>query len=176
MDAVHFIVRTILQVLLVSVFLLRFLLPLVRADVRNPVSQAVLRITNPIILPLSRIVPRARRIDVPALVALLVVQLVTTTTLLLLRGFGLVSPATLLALAFTELALTVLQFYFFAVLIYVLLSWVAPGTYSPAASLLASLCEPLLRPVRRILPPIGGLDLSPLFVMIGLQALQILIT
>ena len=78
--------------------------------------------------------------------------------------------------ALMSLAITVLQFYWFAILVYVILSWVAPGTYSPSASLLASLCEPLLRPVRRLIPPLAGLDLSAVFVLIALQALQILIT
>ena len=68
-----------------------------------------------------------------------------------------------------------LQFYFVAVLLHALLSWVAPGSYSPGAQLLSRLCEPLLSPLRRIVPPIGGLDFSALFVLIGLQALQILL-
>ncbi len=176
MDALIFIVRSVLQVLLVTVFLLRFLLPLVRADARNPLSQAVLRITNPLVLPLRRVIPAAGRIDTASLVALLLVQLATTALLFLLSGVGFSNPAVLVRVALTSLALTVLQFYFFAVLVYVVLSWVAPGTYSPAASLLASLCEPLLRPVRSIIPPLAGLDLSAVFVLIALQALQILIT
>ena len=176
MDALIFVVRTVLQVLLVTVFLLRFLLPLVRADARNPISQAIIRITNPLVLPLRRLIPSAGRVDTAALVALLVVQLITTALLFILRGIGLPSIAFLLHAALLSLALTAIQFYFFAILIYVVLSWVAPGTYSPAASLLASICEPLLRPVRRVIPPLGGLDLSAIFVLIALQALQILIT
>jgi YggT family protein len=74
-----------------------------------------------------------------------------------------------------DLARTILQFYTVAVLVYALLSWVAPGNDSPATRLLGRLCEPLLRPVRRVVPPIGGLDFSALFVLIGLQALQILL-
>lgn len=176
MDALIFIVRSLLQVLLVTVFLLRFLLPLVRADARNPLSQAVLRITNPLVLPLSRIVPPAGRIDTASLVALLIVQLATTAVVFLLMGIGLGRPLLLIESALLSLGLTTIQFYKFAILIYVILSWVAPGTYSPAASLLASLCEPLLRPVRSIIPPLAGLDLSAIFVLIGLQALEILIT
>jgi YggT family protein len=175
MDAIVFIVRTVLQVLLVTVFLLRFLLPLVKADMRNPLTQFVLRITNPIVLPLRRLIPPAGRVDTASLLAVILVQLVTTATLLLLRNFTLTDPLLLLRLAVMELMVTVVQFYFFAVFIYALLSWVAPGTYSPAASLLASLCEPLLRPIRRIVPPIAGLDLSAVIVLIGLQALLILL-
>ena len=175
MDALIFIVRSVLQVLLVTVFLLRFLLPLVKADSRNPLSQAVLKITNPLVLPLRRVIPAAGRIDMASLVALLLVQLATTAVVFLLMGFGLSRPGTLLQSALLSLALTVLQFYKFAIFIYVILSWVAPGTYSPSASLLANLCEPLLRPVRRLIPPLAGLDLSAIFVLIGLQALEILI-
>ena len=176
MEAVIFIVRTVLQTLLVTVFLLRFLLPLVRADSRNQLSQAVIRITNPLVLPLRRIIPPLGRIDSASLIALLVVQLAATATLLLLRGYTLTSPLLILRIALVDLVVTVIQFYFFAMLIYALLSWVAPGAYSPAASVLTSLCEPLLKPVRRVVPQIGGLDLSVVFVLIGLQALLILVT
>jgi YggT family protein len=176
MEAVIFIVRTVLQTLLVTVFLLRFLLPLVRADSRNQLSQAVIRITNPLVLPLRRIIPPLGRIDSASLIALLVVQLAATATLLLLRGYTLASPLFILRIALVDLTITVIQFYFFAMLIYALLSWVAPGAYSPAAGVLTSLCEPLLKPVRRVVPQIGGLDLSVVFVLIGLQALLILVT
>jgi YggT family protein len=79
-------------------------------------------------------------------------------------------------IALLSLLLTILQFYTFAILLFILLSWIAPGTYSPGAALLSSLCEPILQPVRRIVPPIAGIDFSALFVVIGLQALYILIT
>jgi len=176
MDALIYIVRSVLQVLLVNVFLLRFLLPLVRADARNPLSQAILKITNPLVLPLRRVIPPAGRIDSASLVALVLVQLLTTAIVFLLMGFGFSQPAALIQSALLSLAITVLQFYWFAILIFVILSWVAPGTRSPSASLLGSLCEPLLRPVRRLIPPLAGLDLSAVFVLIALQALQILIT
>jgi YggT family protein len=74
-----------------------------------------------------------------------------------------------------SLLATILQFYTFALLLYILLSWVAPGTYSPAAALLSSLCEPLLRPVRRLIPPLAGIDFSAMFLIIALQALYIAI-
>ena len=177
MDALIFIVRTLLQVLLVIVFLLRVLLPLVRADTRNQMSQAVIRMTNPLVLPLRKILPPIGKIDTASLVALLIVQIATTATLWLLGAYPYVFTAPqFLQVALLNLIITILQFYTFALFLYVLLSWVAPGTYSPAAALLSSLCEPLLRPVRRIIPTIGGMDFSALFLMIGLQALVILIT
>lgn len=176
MDALIFIVRTVLQVLLVTVFLLRVLLPLVRADSRNQLSQAVIRLTNPLVLPLRRILPPVGKFDTASLVALVIVQIATTATLWLLGAYPWVfTGAQFSQVVFLNLVTTVLQFYTFALFLYVLLSWVAPGTYSPAAALLQTLCEPLLRPVRRVVPPIAGLDLSAMFLMIGLQALVILI-
>ena len=177
MDALIFIVRTLLQVLLVIVFLLRVLLPLVRADSRNQLSQAVIRVTNPLVLPLRRILPPIGKIDTASIVALLIVQFATTAVLWLLGAYPFVyTLGQFVHISLLTLVLTILQFYTFAILLYVLLSWIAPGTYSPAAMILDSLCEPILRPVRRVIPPIAGIDLSALFVIIGLQALYILIT
>lgn len=177
MDALIFIVRTVLQVLLVTVFLLRVLLPLVRADARNQLSQAVIRLTNPLVLPLRRVLRPIGKFDTSSLVALLIVQFATTAVLWLLGAYPWVfTLPQFIHIALLSLLLTILQFYTFAILLYILLSWIAPGTYSPGAMLLSSLCEPLLAPVRRIIPPIAGLDLSALIVVIGLQALYILIT
>lgn len=176
MEALYFIVRTLLQVLLVTAFLLRVLFPLVRADSRNQLSQAVIRITNPLVLPLRKLLPPMGRIDTASIIALLLVQATTTAILWLLgaypRNIGL---ALFLQIVLMSLLSTLLLFYTYALLLYVLLSWIAPGTYSPAAGLLTSLCEPLLRPVRRLIPSIAGIDLSALFVIVGLQALYIAI-
>lgn len=173
MAALYFIIDALLTLVVIA-FLLRLLLPWVRADFRNPIGQAVLQFTNPLVMPLRRLLPPAGRIDVAAVLALLVVQLTKTTLLRLVAGLG---PAfvPLVVGGLIDLARTVLQFYFVAVLLHALLSWVAPGGYSAGSQLLARLCEPLLSPLRRIVPPIGGLDFSALFVLIGLQALQLLL-
>jgi YggT family protein len=176
MEAIIFIVRTLLQVLLVTVFLMRVLLPLTRSDARNQLSHAIIRLTNPLVLPLRRLLPPIGKIDTASVVALLIVQIAATATLWLLGAYPWISvPSQFLYVVLLSLLSTILQFYTFALLLYILLSWVAPGTYSPASSLLSNLCEPLLRPVRRLIPPIAGLDLSALFVIIALQALYIAI-
>jgi YggT family protein len=178
MEALQYVVRTLLQVLLVTVFLLRVLLPLVRADSRNQLTQAVIRLTNPLVLPLRRILPPIGKIDTASIVALLIVQCAATAVLWLLRAYPFVStPGEFMTIVLLTLLNTVIQFYTFALILYVVLSWVAPpGTYSPATALLDSLCEPLLRPVRRLIPPLGGIDFSALFVIIALQALWRLVT
>lgn len=173
MIAVHFILHTLTS-LLVAVFLLRVVMPLVRADFRNPIGQAILQVTNPLVMPLRKVLPPARRVDVASIVALLLVQFAGTALMQGILGTGL-ALGPLVVGGLVDLARTVLQLYFWLVLIHVLLSWVAPGQYSPGVQLVARLCEPLLRPVRRIIPPLGAFDLSPMFVLIGLQALQLLL-
>lgn len=175
MAALIFIIQTLLG-LLVMAFLLRLLLPLCRADARNPLSQAIIKLTNPLVLPLRRVLPPIKRLDTASLVALLAVQLASTAIVWVLSGYGLSAPIALIFAALRELLLTLLQFYFIAILINALLSWVAPGTYSPAVNILDSLCAPVLRPFRRLIPPIAGIDLSALFALIAIQAVRILIT
>jgi len=173
MAAILFILNALLTLLVVA-FLLRVAMPLVRADLRSPLGQAVLRVTDPLVRPLRRILKPAGKVDVASVVALLAVQLAGTAIIRLAAGGGF-APGAVLAGALHALALTVLQFYTVAVLVHALLSWVAPGTHNPATQLLDRLCQPLLAPFRRLVPPVGGLDFSALFVLIGLQALQILL-
>jgi YggT family protein len=176
-EAIIYIVRTLLQVLLVTVFLLRVLLPLVRADSRNQLSQAVIRLTNPLVLPLRRILPPIGKIDTASIVALLIVQIAATATLWLLGAYPRAQALPdFLYVVLLSLLSGILQFYIFCMLLYVLLSWVAPGAYSPASALLGSICEPVLRRVRRVIPPLAGLDLSALFVTIALFALNIVVS
>ncbi len=173
MAAILFILDALLTLVVVA-FLLRALMPLVRADFRNPLGQAVLRFTDPLVRPLRRVIGPLGRVDMASIVALLLVQFAGAALLRLVAGGGFALPEILIA-GLLEFAQTVLRFYTVAILAYAVLSWIAPGTYSPATRLLAALCEPLLGPVRRILPSVAGLDLAPLFVLIGLQALQILL-
>jgi YggT family protein len=174
MAALMFLADALLT-LVVMAFLLRFLMPLARADMRSPIGQAVLRFTNPIVLPMRKLLRPAGKIDTASLLALLLVQLAATAIIRLLAGLP-PAPGQLVLHALLDLLRNVLQFYFVAVLVYALLSWVAAAGHGNAAyQLLGRLCEPLLRPIRRVIPPIAGLDLSPLFLLLGLQALQILL-
>lgn len=173
MAAILFILDALLTLVVVA-FLLRAVMPLVRADFRNPLGQAVLRFTDPLVRPLRRVLGPVRRVDVASMVALVLVQFAGAALLRLVAGGGFSLVGTLVS-GSVALAQTILRFYSVAVLAYAVLSWIAPGTHSPATRLLSALCEPLLTPVRRILPPVAGLDLAPLIVLIGLQALQILL-
>lgn len=174
MDALIFIADSVLT-LAVYAFLLRLLLQLSRGDFRNPLSQAVLRLTNWLVLPLRKLLPPVGRVDTASLVAVFLVQLAAVSVVFLMTTGAMAPLPDLLWWSLRQAVVAMLQFYTIAVVVYALLSLVAPGTYSPVVGLLSSLCEPLLRPVRRILPPVGGLDFSPLAVILGLQALKILI-
>ena len=173
MQALLYIIDALVTLVVIA-FLLRVLMPIVRADFRNPIGQAVLALTDPLVRPLRRALPPAGRVDLASVAAVLLVQVIGSAILRLLAGGGFDLGAILLH-AIIELLHTVLQLYTVAILLYALLSWVAPGTYSPANQILTRLCEPLLAPIRRIVPPLGGLDLSALFALIALQALQILL-
>jgi YggT family protein len=174
MEALIFIVDSVLT-LAVYAFLLRLLLQLSRADFRNPLSQAVVRLTSWLVLPLRKVLPPIGRLDTASLVAVYVVQ-VAAVGIVFLMSTGIAMPvAGMLWWGLKKSLIAVLQLYTVAIVVYALLSLVAPGSYSPAVGLLSSLCEPLLRPVRRVLPPLGGLDFSPLVVILGLQAIKILL-
>lgn len=175
MSAIIYIVEAVLQYLLVTAFLLRLVLPLARANMRNQLAQAVIRVTNPLVMPLRRVLPPIGRVDTASVIALLVVQIATTAIVMLLQGYDPSDFSTLAKLATFNLLQMSLQFYRMCMFIYVLLGWVAPAAYSPATDMLSSLCEPPLRLVRKVIPPIAQLDLSPVFVLIGISALLIVL-
>jgi YggT family protein len=169
-----FVIDTLLT-LVVGAFLLRLLFQIVRADFRNPLAQAIVRVTNPVVLPLRRLFPPAGRLDVASVVAVLIAQMAQTAIVSAL-SVGHVPPLLVLLIsAALELVNTTLLLYQFAVFIYVLLSWVQTDEFSAVGRLLADLCEPLLRPLRRALPSLGGLDLSPLVLLILLQVLRMIV-
>jgi YggT family protein len=174
MLAIHYIIDTLVSLYQV-VLLLRLLMQLTRADFRNPIARAVVQLTDPVILPLRRILPPIGKTDSASIVAILIVSALKVWVLHLLLGFGLPRPEVLLYGIALDLIRLVLKTYFFSIILNALLSFVAPGSYSPAQSVLASICNPVLNPVRRYIPSVAGLDLSPLWVCIAIQALLIII-
>ncbi|HEX22089.1 MAG TPA: YggT family protein [Chromatiales bacterium] len=168
-----FLIQTLFG-LYAGAVMLRFLLAMVRADFYNPVSQFLVKVTNPPLLPLRRIIPGVMGIDMASIVLLIVLQATKLLLIAAVQGFG-IHPLGLVVLTLAELLTLLLNIYFFTILIQIILSWVSPGSYNPAVALLHSLNEPLLGRARRILPPISGFDLSPILVLVGLQLLEILL-
>jgi YggT family protein len=174
MAAIVFLLQTLIGLYLFAV-LLRLLLQWVRADFRNPLAQALIQITNPAVVPLRRIFPAIYRLDTASVLLVVALVMLKVAVGPLLSGSGLLPPLAWLWLGLRELLSTLLWTYLAAVFLYALLSMLAQNAYSPVQPMLAALCEPLLRPIRRLIPAIGGLDLSPLWAIIALQALLILL-
>ncbi|MCB1736230.1 MAG: YggT family protein [Gammaproteobacteria bacterium] len=170
---IEFLINT-LGGLYVAAVMLRFLFQLSRADFYNPISQFIVKITNPLLVPLRRVIPSVGGIDTASLVLLMLLQMAIFAIVLLLRG-GIPTPGVLLIAALIELLQLLINIYFWAILIQAILSWVQPGQYNPASSLLFQLTSPLLAPARRLLPPISGLDLSPLIVIMGLKLAEMIL-
>lgn len=152
-------------------FMLRFLLQAVRADFHNPVSQALVKLTGPVTKPLRRVIPGIGRIDLACIVAMFAVKLAGLALAGLAGGMTFPVPALLLRTVF-DLADLLLMVFMVTIIVQVVLSWVSPGAWNPVTVLLHQLNAPVLQPLRRLSPPLGGLDLSPLFALIAIQFLR----
>ncbi len=150
-------------------FLLRFLLQWAKAEFYNPFTQAIVQITNPLVRPARRFIPTSRNADIPALAILVLLEAILTWFLMAIGNLSSEPLAPFPALILFRLISLTLWFYSVSIIVYVIMSWIGPSRQHPIAAVLADLNEPLLRPVRRILPSIAGLDLSPLLVLILLQ-------
>jgi len=172
-NAIVFIVDTLAQLYL-FLLLLRLWLPWLGADFRNPIAQAILKLTSPVVVPIRRIVPPIGKLDTATVLVAFIIQYLTIVILLMIKGLS----AGFVPIAITtlvNLVLLTLRLFTFAIIVRVVLSWIAPAGYNPALAIITTLTEPILRPFRRVIPPLGGLDLSPLFVIIALMAVTIIV-
>lgn len=169
--ALLFLVKT-LSDLYVLAFIMRFVFQLTRVSYDNPLAQAVVQITNPLVVPARRMLPSARRIDLPTLIVIFALECVATLLLLMIVRYVPTVPQFLLFVLLRLAAITI-WFYIFTLLVYVAVSWLAGGTYHPMMSVLSEIVSPILRPVRRMLPPTSGIDFAPMLVTILLIALSI---
>lgn len=171
-QALIYILNTLGQ-LYILLILLRFILQLVRADFYNPLSQFVVKATQPLLMPIRRLVPGFGGIDFASLVLAWLAHMALSMAILFIAG---VNPMELLpALAIwclISLAALFVKIFFFALIISVILSWVAQGSRHPAVALIYQICEPALAPIRRFLPSMGGIDISPIFAFLALQLLD----
>ncbi|TMP38723.1 YggT family protein [Pseudoalteromonas rubra] len=172
MNAMQFLVGIIFDLFLMVV-LLRFWLQLVKADFYNPLSQAVIKATSFAVNPLRKLIPGLGGLDLASLVLALLVGFAKMSVLMLMFGgyWDAMQAAISGALTVVKEAFSLV---FWVLVIRAILSWVAQG-YNPIAAVFDQLTEPMLRPIRKIIPPLGGLDLSILVVLIGMQFLQILV-
>ena len=167
MNALIFLIETFARLYLLC-FLLRLLLQVARADFYHPIPQFIVQVTNPLVVPARRVIPSVRRFDLPTLVVLAVLQMAVLVVILTLAGTT-PGPGILFALTVHRLLSMTLWVYIVCIFVWVILSWVQ-ASYAPMGRFLGQLIEPVLRPARRLLPPVGGFDISPLIVTIMLFA------
>jgi YggT family protein len=176
MAALVYIINTLWSLYL-GVFLVRFLMQLVRADFRNPVSMAIMSLTNPIIMPLRRILPPMGKIDTASVLAIVLLTAGKIAVLRVLANMPLPTPLGWLYLVTMDIAVSLLWVLFWCIVLQALIGLLTQGARTVVTELLASICEPVLRPFRRYIPSFaGGFDLSYLWATIAIQALIILIT
>ena len=154
--------------------MLRFLLQLARANFYNPLSQFLVKATNPVVVPLRRLIPGLFGIDMASVVLLFALQVLALVLTGLAAGIATHFPGVLI-MALGELIALALNCYLISIIAQIILSWVGPGGHHPISEVLYSLNEPVLRPARRILPVMGGMDFSPMIVVILIQLAKILV-
>lgn len=172
-NPIVFLLDTVFSFYILAV-LLRFLLQWFGGDFYNPISQFLVKITHPPLRLLRRYIPAVGKVDTSSIVLLLGLQMFSDFIVLTLKGMSF-SFAALTLLSFSQLASLLINVFIFAVFARALLSWLNPGTFNAASNLLYSLTESLLVSCRRMIPDIGGIDLSPLIVLLGLQLAKMLI-
>lgn len=169
-----FLVEAVFGLYIIAL-LLRFLLARVRADFYNPCSQFIVRLTDPPLKPLRRVIPGVLGIDWALITLLLVVQALEIGLIAWLFAGRIPAPPGLAALALAHLLKTLIYIYIFIIIAQVIISWLNPGAYNPLTVIMHQLSEPALTPVRRLIPPAGGFDWAPLAVMIILNLALILL-
>ncbi len=172
-NAIVFVVNALTSLYLL-VLLLRFWLPWLQADFRNPLAQGILRLTSPLVIPVRRIVPPVGRLDTATVLVAFIIQYIAVLLMLLVIGqtAGIVPIA---VTAIVKLVVLSINLFVYAIVIRIILSWVAQGAYNPATAIITTLTEPVLRPFRRLVPPMGGFDISPIFAIILLLAATIIV-
>ncbi|QVL47558.1 MAG: YggT family protein [Thiocapsa sp.] len=168
-----FLIQTLFG-LYITLVAIRFLLQWARADFYNPISQFVVKLTSPVLRPLRQVIPGYAGMDLAALALAWLLKSVELALLVLVLGLN-VSLFGALGWAVPAVIQLFINIFLFGILIRVILSWVNPDPYNPAVALLTRLTDPIMRPAQRLIQPIGGIDLSPMAVIIGLILLEMLL-
>jgi len=172
-NALSYLIGTLID-LYVAAVLLRLLLQWVRADFYNPLCQFLVKVTNPVLVPLRHVIPSIRRLDTASIVLMLALEIISVWIISLI-GSNAMTFQQIIAFSAIKLVMTLLVTYFFLIIVAVIVSWIGQRMHHPAIPLVYQLTEPVLKPFRRIIPPIAGIDLSPLFALIAIRFLILLL-
>jgi len=170
-NALVFLIQIILDAYL-FMLLVRLVMQKQRASFHNPVSQFIIKVTNPILKPLQKIIPGVGGYDLAIVFLLILFQALEVFLLFYIGGGAIIPLKALGLLTLGQLLTKIFNFYFFAIIIQAVVSWVPSLQASPAAAIVHMISEPIMRPVRNVIPLIGGVDISPVFVLIGLRLLS----
>ena len=177
-EALNLVIGTLAGLYIFAV-LIRFLLQAARADFYNPISQAVVKLTSPLMTPPRKIIPGYRGFDFASLILALIISFIVSCLLIVLDGNSLAivinNIGNIVAWCFVGLLNFILEIYFWGLLISIIASWIAPYSGNPVLLLIQQLLEPIMRRVHKVIPPMGGLDFSPIFVFLGIQLVEILL-
>jgi YggT family protein len=165
-----FLIQTFAGIYFILI-LLRFLMQVSRVDFYNPICQGIVKITDPPVKPLKRIIPTVRGVDFATLLVAMVVQLLAISLIMLLKGGWLFHPS-YIAWTLVGMVSTIFDIYFFALIIMVIASWIAPYSNHPAMALVTQLTEPVCAPARKLLPPMGGMDFSIILVFVAITLID----
>ena len=167
-------VLNVLVGLYLLLLILRLVLPLVRASFHNPLAQGVLKATSPLVIPVRRLLPPIGRVDTATVIVAFGIQYLLIWLLGAIKG-DYSSIAEIALMSIFALVSQTLKLFMYAIFIRIILSWVAPGSYNPAIEIITSITDPVMRPFRRIIPPMGGFDISPIFAILALGVAMILV-
>ncbi len=172
-NALLFLIQMVFDLYLL-VLMVRLILFWSKSNYFNPITQTVIKLTQRIINPLRRIIPNYKNLETATLVTIFIIESIKYF-LLGLIAYGVQNSVGIFFLAFIEMIKLLLNTFFYAILLQAILSWVNAG-YSPLGEVLAQITSPIMRPLRRLIPPVGGFDISPIPALIGLQLLLILLS
>jgi len=168
-EAGVFLIDTIFSFFILLV-MLRFILQSIRADFYNPISQFIVKITDPLLKPMRRIIPGFGGIDVASIVLMVLLKVTSLLLTVLILGKN-INIAVIVVITIGELASLVLYVFIFSIFIMAIISWISPGGYNPILALIQQITEPVMRPVRRLVKPVSGMDLSPMIALLVLYLL-----
>ena len=155
--------------------LLRFLIPWLRIDFRDPLAQGILKLTSPVVIPVRRFLPAIGRVDTATIVVAFVIQYLVVMIIFLLVGAPVVSALAIAVESVFRLLGLIVNIFMFGILLSIILSWIAPNSHNPAVGIVRAIADPVLRPFRRVIPPMGGFDISPIFALVALGVVRILL-
>ncbi|MCW9025287.1 MAG: YggT family protein [Gammaproteobacteria bacterium] len=173
-NAGAFLIQTLFG-LYMLIIMLRMILQWARADFYNPLSQFIVKATNPPLKPLRRLIPSIAGVDTASIVLLLLLKIIELLLLGLLPGQAIPGIPGLLALSVVELFSLLVNIFLFSIFIQAILSWVGGANYNPVGALLHQVTAPVLRPFRNLIPPMSGMDLSPLAAIIAIYLVILLV-